>query len=258
MSTNVKNHKDQDDRQKGMLSNQPRLMRITPTVLLGRREQQPTEGMTSLGTDFEMLAYRQGYSEEHLWPVNAVAHLFGDGDLDAGHDCKVKASAAKEFVEMKKPQGDHELSQAQKHQLEVIVMTNKLDKPQVEAKAMVSRAHELTHTIPPGQAQGTYWGRIKCKEHFGNPREAVKRQATINPDSQIWKSLEDSLSKIYCVDLAEAYVMPGEYKLKACVEKMLRAEAKEGHVGRLICQVTLDACVQPRSRINTTLFTRKL
>ena len=31
---------------------------------------------------------------------------------------------------------------------------------------------------------------------------------------------------MYCADLAEAYVMQGEYKLEACVKKMLRAEAK--------------------------------
>jgi hypothetical protein len=60
---------------------------------------------------------------------------------------------------------------------------------------------------------------IKCKEHFGNPMGAVKRQATINPDSQIWKSLEDSLPKIYCANIAEAYVMQGEYKLEACVKR---------------------------------------
>ena len=112
-----------------------------------------------------------------------VTHLFGDGDLDAGHH-KVKASAAKEFVTRKKPSGDLELSQAQEHQLEVIAMTNKLDKPQEEAEAMASRAHELTQTIPSGKAQGTYWDRIKCKECFGNPMGAVKRQAPINPDSQ--------------------------------------------------------------------------
>ncbi len=41
--------------------------------------------MTSLGTDFETHAYRQGYDEEHMRSANAVTHLFGDGDLDAGH-----------------------------------------------------------------------------------------------------------------------------------------------------------------------------
>jgi hypothetical protein len=56
--------------------------------------------MTSLGTDSEMLAYWQGCAEEHLRPVNVVTHLFGDGNLDAGH-CKVKALAAKEFLTRK-------------------------------------------------------------------------------------------------------------------------------------------------------------
>jgi hypothetical protein len=90
-------------------------------------------------------------------------HLFGDGDLDAGHH-KVNPSAPKEFLAKK------------------------------------------THTIASGKAQGTYWYRIKCKECFGNPLGAVIRQATINLDAQIWKSLEDSLPKMYCADLTEAYV----------------------------------------------------
>ncbi len=74
--------------------------------------------------------------------------------------------------------------------------------------------------------------RAKCKEptgtgssakmQFGNPRGAVKRQATINPDSWIWKSLDDSLPKMYCADLAEAYVMQGKNKLEAYVNKMVR------------------------------------
>jgi hypothetical protein len=64
-----------------------------------------------------------------------------------------------------------------------------------------------TCTIASGKAQGTYWNRIKCKECCGNPPEAVIGQETINLDSQVWKSLEDSLPDMYCADLAEAYVM---------------------------------------------------
>ncbi len=103
------------------------------------------------GTYFKTHAYGQGYSEELLRPVYAVTHLFGDGDFDASHH-KVKTSAAKKFVARKKPRGDCELSQAQEHQLEVIAMTDKLDKPQVEAEAMASKAHDLTQTIAPGKA----------------------------------------------------------------------------------------------------------
>jgi hypothetical protein len=55
---------------------------------------------------------------------------------------------------------------------------------------------------------------------------AVKRQATINPDYYIWKSLEGTLSKMYCAYLAEDYVTQGEDKLKACVNKMQRPVAK--------------------------------
>jgi hypothetical protein len=54
--------------------------------------------MMSLGTDFEKHAYGQGYCEEHLRPANAVTLLLGDGDLGDADHCKVKASAAKEFV----------------------------------------------------------------------------------------------------------------------------------------------------------------
>ena len=96
-----------------------------------------------------------------------VTHLFGDGDLDTGR-CKVKASAAKEFIASK------------------------------------------TRTTASCKAQGTYWNGIECKECFGNPPEAVIRQATINLDSRVWKSLEDSLPKMYCADLAEAFVTQAE------------------------------------------------
>jgi hypothetical protein len=55
---------------------------------------------------------------------------------------------------------------------------------------------------------------IKCKEHFGNCPEVVIGQATINLDSQVWKSLEDSLPKLYCADLAEAHVMQESASLR--------------------------------------------
>jgi hypothetical protein len=132
--------------------------------------------MTSLGTDFEMHAYWQGYAEEHPRPVNVVTHLFGDGDLDAGHH-KVKAPAAKAFVARK------------------------------------------TCTITSDKAQGTYWNRIKCKEHCENPPEAVIGQATINLDSGVWKTLEDSLPKMYGGDLAEAYVMQESMSLRLMCKK---------------------------------------
>jgi hypothetical protein len=64
MSTNLNNPKDQADREKGMLSSHPRLMCVTPTVLLGSWVQHSLEDMTSLGTDFETHANLQGYAEE--------------------------------------------------------------------------------------------------------------------------------------------------------------------------------------------------
>jgi hypothetical protein len=55
-------------------------------------------------------------------------------------------------------------------------------------------------TIALSKVQGTHWNVIKCKERLGNCQEAVIGQATINLDSGVWKSLEDSLPKLYCVD----------------------------------------------------------
>jgi hypothetical protein len=61
MSTSLKNP---EEREKGTLSDQPQLMRVTPTALLSHWEWQSLEDMTSLGTDFETHAIWQGYVEE--------------------------------------------------------------------------------------------------------------------------------------------------------------------------------------------------
>jgi hypothetical protein len=55
----------------------------------------------------------------------------------------------------------------------------------------------IPHFGKPGTG---YWNRIKCKERCGNLSEAVIGHATINIDSWVWKSLEDSLPKLYCAD----------------------------------------------------------
>jgi hypothetical protein len=125
MSMNLKNLEDEADCKKGMLNNQPQPTCVTTTVLLGSWGQQPLKDMTSLGTDFETHAYRQGYATESV------------------------------------------------------------------AKELVARN---TCTIASSKVRGTYWNRIKCKEHCGNPPEAVIGQATINLDSQVWKTHEDYLS----------------------------------------------------------------
>jgi hypothetical protein len=57
-------------------------------------------------------------------------------------------------------------------------------------------------TITLSKKHGTHWNAIKCKEHLGDCPEAVTRQGKINLNSQIWKSLENSLPKLYCVDFA--------------------------------------------------------
>jgi hypothetical protein len=64
MSMTLKNPEDQDGCKKSMMSNQPQLMCITPTALLGSWVLQLIEDMTSLGTDFETHANWQGYVEE--------------------------------------------------------------------------------------------------------------------------------------------------------------------------------------------------
>jgi hypothetical protein len=60
---------------------------------------------------------------------------------------------------------------------------------------------------------------IRCKEHLANCPEAVIGQATINLDSQVWKYLEDSLPKLYCVELVEAYVTQESASLRILCEK---------------------------------------
>jgi hypothetical protein len=64
MSKCLRNPEEQDDCENGMLSNQPRLTRITPTVLVGSWVLQPIKDMMSLGSDFEMHAKWQGSVEE--------------------------------------------------------------------------------------------------------------------------------------------------------------------------------------------------
>jgi hypothetical protein len=54
---------------------------------------------------------------------------------------------------------------------------------------------------------------------LGNCPEAVVRQVTINLDSQVWKSLENSLPKLCSVDLLEAYVMQESVSLRILCEK---------------------------------------
>ncbi len=47
-------------------------------------------------------------------------------------------------------------------------------------------------TITLSKVQGTHWNMIKCKEHLGDCPKAVVRQTTINLNSRVLKSLEDS------------------------------------------------------------------
>jgi hypothetical protein len=78
---------------------------------------------------------------------------------------------------------------------------------------------KMACTIKLSKAQGTHWNMIKCKECLGNCPEAVIGQATINIDSQVWKSLDDYVPKQYCIDLMEAYVTQERASLRILCEK---------------------------------------
>ncbi len=83
------------------------------------------------------------------------------------------------------------------------------------AKDFVERK---ARTIELSEAQGTHWNVIKCKERLGNSPEVIIGKATINLDSWVWKSLEDSLPKLYCIELVEAYVTGESAGLKILCE----------------------------------------
>jgi hypothetical protein len=98
------------------------------------------------------------------------------------------------------------------------------------AKDFVARK---ARTIALSELQGTHWNGIKCKERLGNRPEAVVRQATINLNSQVWKSLEDSLPELYCVDLAEAYVTQESVSSRIYCEKK-----------GMFCVCPMDVCMR--------------
>ncbi len=108
------------------------------------------------------------------------------------------------------------------------IMSTSLKEP--AAKDFVARK---AYTINLSEAQGTHWRVIRCKEHLANCPEAVLWQATINLDPQVWKSLEDSLPKLYCVDLAEAFVMWESASLRILCEKK-----------GMICICPTDVCTR--------------
>jgi hypothetical protein len=76
------------------------------------------------------------------------------------------------------------------------------------------------HTIALNKVQGPHWNGIKCQECLGNHPEAVVRQATMNLNSQVWKSFEDSLPKLYCINLGEAFVMQESVSSRTYCEKI--------------------------------------
>jgi hypothetical protein len=89
----------------------------------------------------------------------------------------------------------------------------------VEEPAAKDFLARKVRTVELTKVQGTSWNAIKCKEHLRSCSEAVIRQAIINLYSRVWKSLWDSFPKLYCVNLAEAYVTQESVSLKILCEK---------------------------------------
>ena len=85
-------------------------------------------------------------------------------------------------------------------------------------------------TIALSKSWGTHWNVIRCKEHLANCPEAVLGQATINIDWQVWKSLGDTLPKLYCIDLVEAYVTQESASLRMLCKKRYDLRLPNGHL----------------------------
>ncbi len=65
----------------------------------------------------------------------------------------------------------------------------------IEEPAAKEFVVKKVRTIEWNEVQGTSWKAITCKERLRNHPEAVVRQATINLDSVVWKSLWGFLSQ---------------------------------------------------------------
>ncbi len=103
----------------------------------------------------------------------------------------------------------------------------------IEEPAVKDFVAREVRTIELAEMQGTSWNAINCKEHLRSCPEAVVRQATINLYSRVWKSLGDSFPKLYCVDLAEAYVTPESVSLRIYVRRK-----------GMTCNCPLDFCMR--------------
>ncbi len=105
--------------------------------------------------------------------------------------------------------------------------------------------------------QWTHWNMVKCQECLGNYPEDVVRQGTINLDSQVWKSLGDSLTKVYCIDSAEAYAMQESVRSRILGEKKRcdsrlpnrRLHEKPLAKGRMWLSLVQGSCKHLASRI---------
>jgi hypothetical protein len=61
--------------------------------------------------------------------------------------------------------------------------------------------------------------RKQLQRALGKSSRSFVRQATINLYSRVWKSLGDSMPELYCIDLAEAYVMQESVSSRILGEK---------------------------------------
>jgi hypothetical protein len=89
----------------------------------------------------------------------------------------------------------------------------------IEEPASKDFVAKKVHTIEWNKVQGTIYNAIKCKKRLRSCPETVARQATINLYSGVWKSLGDFFPELYCIDLAEAYVMQENVSLEILHEK---------------------------------------
>jgi hypothetical protein len=103
----------------------------------------------------------------------------------------------------------------------------------VEEPAVKDFVARKVRSIKWNKVQGTSWNAIKCEERLRSCPAAVIRQATINLYSQVWKSLWVSFTKLYCVDLAEAYVTQESVSLRIYMRRK-----------GMICDHLTDVCMR--------------
>jgi hypothetical protein len=73
--------------------------------------------------------------------------------------------------------------------------------------------------------------RDQVQRAFGKSSRSCHRTSNNQTYSRVWKSLEDSLPKLYCVDLAEAYVIRESVSSRIlCEKKRYDLRSPSGHL----------------------------